>query len=139
MARDEFQAAFWAAKRALSDAAEHAYRRHGVRSGQQYILLTLWQEDGLTPGEIARRLDLATSTVTRAGTRMEAAGLLERKPHPDDGRLVRLCLTERGRSLRRTIDDETAELTERALGSLSEDERARFVSFLVQMREGLSG
>ena len=92
--------------------------------GQQYILLTLWQEDGLTPGEIARRLDLATSTVTRAGTRMEAAGLLERKPHPDDGRLVRLCLTERGRSLRQTIDDETAELTERALGALSEAERA---------------
>jgi DNA-binding MarR family transcriptional regulator len=70
---------------------------------------------------------------------MQAAGLLERRPHPEDRRLVRLCLTEHGRSLRQTIDDETAELTERALGALSDAERARFVRHLVQMREGLSG
>ena len=138
MAADEFQAAFWAAKRALSDASELAFRRHGVRAGQQYILLTLWTEDGLTPGEVARRLDLATSTVTRACMRMEAAGLLVRRPHPGDGRLVRLCLTERGRALRQAIDEETVGLTERALGSLDDAERERFVDFLARMREGLT-
>src|SRR5580692_7637247 len=62
-----------------------AFARHGVHEGQQFVLRSLWAEDGLTPGEVARRLGLATPTVTRATTRMEAAGLLRREPHPSDG------------------------------------------------------
>ena len=135
---DDFQTAFWAAKRAMADASEAAFRRHGVRAGQQYILLTLWEEDCLPPGELARRLGLATPTVTRAATRMEAAGLLARKPHPTDRRLVRLCLTPRGRSLRRAIDGEMSKLTERALGSLGADERAALVRYLTEMQRNLS-
>jgi DNA-binding MarR family transcriptional regulator len=135
---DDFQTAFWAAKRAMADASEAAFRRHGVRAGQQYILLTLWEEDCLPPGELARRLGLATPTVTRAATRMEAAGLLDRKPHPTDRRLVRLCLTPRGRSLRRAIDGEMSKLTERALGSLGADERAALVRYLTEMQRNLS-
>jgi DNA-binding MarR family transcriptional regulator len=135
---DDFQTVFWAAKRAMADASEAAFRRHGVRAGQQYILLTLWEEDCLPPGEVARRLGLATPTVTRAATRMEAAGLLTREPHPTDRRLVRLCLTERGRSLRRTIDQEMSALTERALGSLDADQRATLIRSLNEMRRNLA-
>jgi MarR family transcriptional regulator, organic hydroperoxide resistance regulator len=32
---------FWAAKRAMVQAADAAYRRHGVREGQQFILMGL--------------------------------------------------------------------------------------------------
>jgi MarR family transcriptional regulator, organic hydroperoxide resistance regulator len=74
----DFQTAFWSAKRALSVATMAAFSRHGVHEGQQFILRRLWAQDGQTPGEIARRLGLATPTVTRAATRMEAAGLLRR-------------------------------------------------------------
>ena len=107
---DEFQAAFWAAKRAMAEAAEAAFQRHGVRSGQQWILRCLWAEDGLSPGEIARRLDLATPTVTKAATRMEAAGLLTRHGHPADARLVRLCLTDRGASDTRRAAEQLSQL-----------------------------
>jgi MarR family transcriptional regulator, organic hydroperoxide resistance regulator len=136
--RDEFQAAFWAAKRAMAVAAEAAYNRHGVRSGQQFILRCLWETDGLTPGEIARRLELATPTVTRAATRMEAAGLLRRSPHPTDARLVRLVLTERGRELEGVIAEEMKRLTEKALRGLSPEEQAAFVRFLHTIRMNVS-
>src|SRR5271169_6950040 len=106
----DFQTAFWSAKHALSVATSVAFSRHGVHEGQQFILRRLWAEDGLTPGEIARRLGLATPTVTRAATRMEAAGLLRREPHPGDRRLVRLVLTERGRELEKVIDEQTRQL-----------------------------
>jgi MarR family transcriptional regulator, organic hydroperoxide resistance regulator len=136
---DEFQAAFWAAKRAMAGATEAAFNRHGVRAGQQFILQTLWDEDCLTPGEVARRLGLATPTVTKAATRMEATGLLARKPHPTDARLVRLCLTDRGWSLRRAIDDEIRRLSERALRTLDAAERADAVRLLVEIRQNLTG
>jgi MarR family transcriptional regulator, organic hydroperoxide resistance regulator len=135
--RDEFQTAFWAAKRAIAIAAEAAYNRHGVRSGQQFILRCLWETDGLPPGEIARRLELATPTVTRAATRMEAAGLLRRSPHPSDARLVRLVLTDRGRQLEVVIAEEMKRLTEKALRGLTPQEQAEFVRFLHTIRTNL--
>ena len=135
---DEFQTAFWNAKRTLAEASENAYRRHGVHAGQQFILLELWREDGQTPGGLARRLGLATPTVTKMTSRMEAAGLLERGPHPSDRRLVRIHLTERGRVLQEVMTEEMQQVTERALGSLGPEDRARLVGLLVQVHRNLA-
>ncbi len=134
---DEFTGAFWAAKRALATAAEAAYNRHGVRDGQQFILRCLWENDGQAPGEIAKHLGLATPTVTRAASRMEAAGLLRRAPHPSDARLVRLCLTAKGRALENTIADEMRQLTARALHGLDSAERKALIAALHSVRDNL--
>jgi DNA-binding MarR family transcriptional regulator len=133
----EFQTAFWGAKRAMAKAAEAAYNTYGVRAGQQFILRCLWETDGLTPGEVARRLELATPTVTRAATRMEAAGLLRREPHPTDARLVKLVLTDRGRELEAVIAKEMHALSDRALAGLDPAERALYVRFLRHTRRNI--
>jgi MarR family transcriptional regulator, organic hydroperoxide resistance regulator len=135
---EDFQTAFWAAKHALSMVTAAAFSRHGVHEGQQFILRCLWAQDGLTPGEVARRLGLATPTVTRAATRMEAAGLLRREPYPGDRRLVRLRLTERGRSLEDVIAAETDALTERALATFDPAEREAVIRALRAIRRNLT-
>ena len=134
----DFQTAFWSAKHALALASATAFSRHGVHEGQQFVLRSLWAQDGLTPGEVARRLGLATPTVTRATARMEAAGLLRREPHPSDRRMVKLCLTSRGRGLEEVIDEEIRQLTERALATLSTAERDALIRTLQQIRRNLS-
>jgi DNA-binding MarR family transcriptional regulator len=134
---EDFQSAFWAAKRAIAGASEAAFGRHGVRAGQQYILIALWEQDGQTPGELARRFGLATPTLTRTAMRMEAAGLITREPHPTDRRLVRMCLTPRGKKLRRAIDREMRDLNDRALASLGPAERAQLVRQLGEIKENL--
>ena len=134
----DFQTAFWSAKHALAHASAAAFAQHGVHEGQQYVLRCLWREDGLSPGEVARRLGLATPTVTRAATRMEATGLLRREPHPSDRRLVRLRLTDRGRELEKVIDEQTNRLTERALATLSAAERESLVRALHEIRRNLA-
>lgn len=135
---DDFQSAFWNAKRAMAEASEVAYRRHGVHAGQQFILRELWREDGLTPGQIAGRLDLATPTVTKMTSRMEAAGLVERRPHPSDRRLVRIHLTGRGRALQDVMSHEVQQVTERALRTLTPEERAQLVRLLGEMHRNLA-
>jgi DNA-binding MarR family transcriptional regulator len=121
----------------MAEASEAAFQRHGVRSGQQWILRRLWDEDGQTPGEIARQLELSTPTVTKAAMRMEAAGLIDRRSDPRDARLVRLFLSERGRALEKTVAEEMAQLARRSLATLSEDEVKALVAALSAIRRNL--
>jgi len=135
----DFEDAFRLAKHALAQASTSVFARHGVYEGQQFVLRRLWRQDGLTPGQIAKQLGLATPTVTRAATRMEASGLLRREPHPSDGRLVRLVLTPRGRELEQVIGPEMRALTEQTLAGFSAEERSELLRALRRMASNLSG
>ena len=136
---DDFQTAFWNAKRAMMEASEAAFRRHGVRAGQQHILRVLWREDCQAPGQIARRLELATPTVTKMTSRMAAAGLVERRPHPTDRRLVRICLTERGAGLQDVISEEMRAMSDRALQTLSPTQQRQLIRSLREVHRNLAG
>ena len=52
----------------------------------------------LSQQELAERLGLEKSTVSRLVAEMEGAGLLRRERHPDNRRYYRLQITARGRS-----------------------------------------
>ena len=134
----EFLTLFTRASKLLREAADEAMSRHGVRVGQNIILEVLWQHDGLTPGEIARRLDLATPTVVNAATRMEEAGLVVRERDSADGRLVRLYLTPQARSVQGAIERERAGLERRATGGLTAQERRDLHAALVKIIDTLS-
>lgn len=107
----------------MRGAADAAFSRHGVRVGQNLVLEQLWNEEGLTPGDIAQRLGVSTPTVVKMATRMEAAGFLERRRDERDARLVRLYLTDRGRSVRKPLERELERLRKRATASLTAAER----------------
>jgi hypothetical protein len=127
----DFQTAFWATKHALAAATAAAFSRHGVHQGQQFILRQLWAEDGQTPGEIARRLGLATSTVTRAATRMEAAEAC-RAASPIRATGGWSGGAHRARALLEedVIAAETDKLTERALATFGPAERGSVIRAL---------
>ena len=119
-------------------AADEAMSRHGVRVGQNLVLEVLWEKDGLTPGDLAARLHVATPTIVNTATRMESAGLLERERDPDDARLVRLFLTERARAAQRPVEDARRKLEERITASLTPDERRHLKSALKKIIKVLS-
>jgi MarR family transcriptional regulator, organic hydroperoxide resistance regulator len=114
---------------------DRALQRSGLRLGQYQVLRHLWEEDGLTPREIADRLDVEMPTVTRTVQRMVRDGLVERQAHPDDARSVRIYLTKRGVELRPQLAQIIDEQTERALHGFSPQERAAFVAMLERIAE----
>jgi len=57
------------------------------------------REEGMTPGELTRELLVTAGNVTGIVARLEALGLVERRPVPEDRRTVRIRLTPRGRQL----------------------------------------
>ena len=135
---NELLTLFTRASKLLREAADEAMSRHGVRVGQNIILEVLWQQDGLTPGEIARRLHLSTPTVVNAATRMEDAGLITRKRDDADARLVRLHLTQRARSVQAAIQRERSALEQRATSNLTHQERRELHSALTKIIQTLS-
>jgi DNA-binding MarR family transcriptional regulator len=70
--------------------------------------------------------------------RMEAAGIVDRRPDPRDARLVRLYLSARGRALEKTIAGEMAQLASRALTTLTPDECEALVRYLTAIRRNLT-
>src|ERR1700722_19482800 len=114
-------------------AADEAMSRHGVRVGQNLVLEVLWETDGLTPGELAERLQVSTPTVVKSAGRMQASGLLTKRRDPSDGRLVRLYLTDRARSVQGAIHTARANLEQRATATLTLAERRHLQSALTKI------
>jgi MarR family transcriptional regulator, organic hydroperoxide resistance regulator len=121
---------FTRAGKLMRAAADDAMSQHGVRVGQNLLLEVLWEEDGLTPGELAGRLRVTTPTVVNAATRMETAGLVTRRRDEADARLVRLHLTEKGKAAQQPVQHARAELEQRATAELTETERGAVESAL---------
>ena len=137
---DEFLTLLTQAHKLLAAASDEAMSRHGVRIGQNLILEVLWDTDGLTPGEIAARarLPITTPTIVNTATRMEAAGLLTRRRDPNDGRLVRLYLTDRARGAQRPIQEARRDLAEHATATLTDEERHHLHTALTKIIDQLA-
>jgi MarR family transcriptional regulator, organic hydroperoxide resistance regulator len=133
----ELVATFTRASKLMRASADAAMSRHGVRVGQNLVLEALWHQDGQTPGQLAERLSLRTPTLVKMANRMEAVGLIERQPEPTDRRLVRLHLTEKGRSLQSAIEDEIRQLDARATARLTPEEREQLQAALGKVIEAL--
>jgi MarR family transcriptional regulator, organic hydroperoxide resistance regulator len=129
----ELLALFTQAAKLLREAADETMSRQGVRVGQHIVLSVLWEQDGLTPGEIARRLGAATPTIVNTATRMGEAGLIVRRPDPADARLVRLYLTDRARAAREPVRAARIALERRATATLTPAELNQLRSALTKI------
>lgn len=76
---------------------ESLYRKRKFPVERAQYLLMLHLVDGACPsGELASRLKLDHSTVTRQIAALEANGHVTRRPNPDDGRSMLIELSELG-------------------------------------------
>ncbi|MGH8794534.1 MAG: MarR family winged helix-turn-helix transcriptional regulator [Stackebrandtia sp.] len=136
---DEFLRLFTRASKLLRGVVDVDLRRHGVRLGQNLVLEALWETDGLTPGELAARLHVATPTMVKAATRMEASGLLTRRRDETDRRLVRVYLTDQARSIRGDVEGQRHTLERRIDTLLTDDERRCLRSALTKIIDEFDG
>lgn len=74
---------------------------HDVTGPQLVCLLALVEAGELSPTELSRRVHVSKSTVIGIVRRLEAKGLVSRRPDEDDRRVVHLTATEGGIALAR--------------------------------------
>jgi DNA-binding MarR family transcriptional regulator len=114
--------------------AEAVLTQLGVHTGQEFILLQLADEEGITQSQIAECLGVEPPTVTKMLQRMEAAGLVERRQDREDARVSRVYLTAHSRTLIQPILDAWAELEEHTLAGLTKAERMILFQLLEQIK-----
>ncbi|EHJ49098.1 transcriptional regulator, MarR family [Solidesulfovibrio carbinoliphilus subsp. oakridgensis] len=102
------------------------------------ILNLLWEADGQTPVELARRADKDKPNVTRLLKILEDKGLVSREPDPADRRSHRIRLTEAGTSLKDQLLDLGVTCLERACQGLSRQEIATLKQLLNRVYANVS-
>ncbi|QRY78500.1 MarR family transcriptional regulator [Pseudomonas sp. PDNC002] len=76
----------------------------GLTYPQYIAMMVLWEEDGITVGEISSRMLTDPGSLTPLLKRLEAEGLITRTRSQADERVVQLRLTDKGRELRRQAE-----------------------------------
>jgi MarR family transcriptional regulator for hemolysin len=97
-------------------------RPAGVAIGQWAVLLVLWARDGISQAELSRLVAIEPPTMVRTIDRMVRDGFVTRLPDPEDGRLSRIHLTQRGWSLRDELIPLAVALNAEMLQRLTHDE-----------------
>jgi MarR family transcriptional regulator, organic hydroperoxide resistance regulator len=101
---------------------------------QCLFLEALLEEDGLSVGEIGRRIGLDTATLAGILERMVNAGWVLREADPADGRVARVQLTEKALGL---VGDVTAAIeraNEELLSPFSIEEKLLFKRLLRDLK-----
>jgi MarR family transcriptional regulator, lower aerobic nicotinate degradation pathway regulator len=90
---------------------------YNITPPQFSILAFLWKEDGLSQTELCERSQVDRATMVGLVDRLEDEGLIKRNPQAGDRRAYRVCLTDKGRSLKEMLctiaSDVTKEFTTR--------------------------
>jgi DNA-binding MarR family transcriptional regulator len=124
----------------LQRAGAHASGRidgwlmdHGLEQGWFDLLSALRRAGApheLTPTQLARSLMLSSGGLTKRLDRMQAVGLIERRPDPRDRRGVLVRLTRTGRSaVDAAVASHLAE-EQKLLAVLTQDEREQLAGLL---------
>jgi DNA-binding MarR family transcriptional regulator len=113
---------------------------YGVLVAEADVLFTLRRSGPpyrLLPSKLSESLLVSSGTLTNRLDRLEAKGLIERHPNPEDRRSVEVALTERGRRLADEAVTEHVENERRMLASLTAKERDTLDQLTAKLLAGL--
>jgi DNA-binding MarR family transcriptional regulator len=124
---------------AHKNSLERALRHAGLHSGQVFVLMALWEEDGIRQIDLAEALNVAPPTVNKILSGMVQSGLVTRARYEGDARSTRVYLTDVGRAIRPSVEKEWEMLESRILEDLTETERLILPQLLVKILENYLG
>ena len=129
----------------LADAARLLRRRFEqesrdipMTSAQLQIVARLTRNEAIGQAALAALLEIEPMTMSRHVDRMEAAGLVERRPDPNDRRARQLFSTERSRRFLQPMRDRAAAVYDQVQAGLSAADRAALYAGLQTIIANLS-
>lgn len=109
----------------------------GLTYPQYIAMLVLWEQDGITVGDISSRMLTDPGSLTPLLKRLEGEGLITRTRSQADERVVELRLTDKGRALRQQAESVPACIL--AATGLDFEQLTSLKNELVNLRGSLQG
>ena len=106
-----------------------------IGSGQQFFLLRIFENDGISMQDLARLGSFDKGTVTRAVQKLVSEGYVRTEADPQDKRVRHIYLTERARPLIDHVYQIRAYWTEALTRGLRDEEKQRLLGALRDMAE----
>ena len=95
-------------------------QRFGITIPEWRVVAHLSQAGSVSVREIHQRVDMDKSKVSRAASRLEAAGYISKKVNGNDRRLVELELTQKGQDMINELTPIAQEYEAKVLATLGE-------------------
>ncbi len=124
--------------RLLRVDADKRARQHGMTRAQWGILIWLERQPGITQKELAELLEVEPITVARLIDRLEARGMVERRPDPRDRRIWRLHLQRPACDVLHEIADQRADMTRLVTAGIDQLSIETMTEALMQMKATLT-
>lgn len=124
--------------RLLRVDADKRARLHGMTRAQWAILIWLERQPGISQKELSEFLEVEPITVARLIDRLEARGMVERRPDPRDRRIWRLHLLGPARDVLHEIDEQRADMTRMVTAGVNKKSIEIMTEALMRMKATLT-
>lgn len=111
----------------------------GLFAGQEQVLQALLSHETISMGDLAEMLRVRPSTASKTISRLSTQGFVKRKIETDDGRVVKVMLTEEGAAKANEINKLWDDVEEELLDGFDNKERRRLKKLLRRAARNLAG
>jgi DNA-binding MarR family transcriptional regulator len=109
----------------------------GIHPGQYHLLALVAHAGGMSQSELATQLYIKPSTLTVMVGRLMKADLVHRSRDPNDKRILRIYLTERGSAVIAEAISRFTRIEEETFAGFTDEEMAQFTTFATRIRNNL--
>ena len=106
---------------------------YGVTSAQWGALVSIGRHGCGTAADLARWMNLDRAGVSRVLKQLERFRLVERRPSKEDGRVIRLSISAKGKALLPKLEAVTASVSKDFLAGLAPADRTRLLHLLARV------
>lgn len=121
----------------MMNRAKEMYHEFDLNKSQAGILFALHRSDSMSQKELAARLNVTPPSITSSIQKMEREGFLTRHPDPEDQRVMRLMLTEKGKSCIKGVYAVAEQMEKLMFQGMTGEEVMLFKRLLFQISENL--
>lgn len=107
---------------------------HGLTPVQHLILEALWEQEGISPGEIGKSLVLDNATLSGVLDRMAEKGWISKEKDVKDRRFVRIYLSDKAREMKTLLLEERELANDEILRDLTLEEKVLLKRLLRHVR-----
>lgn len=118
---------------------ERSMNEIGLHSGQIFILFSLWNEDGRSQVDLAKKLNLTPPTVNKMIKSLSNNGFVRTQRGKKDARIVRVFLTDKGSEIRAQVEEQWKSLEMEFFSPLTDTEKLILFQISDKLKENIAG